>query len=329
MARIAAVHAYQQVYGELPINIKFIVEGEEEIGSPNLGDFAENNKELLQADGCIWEFGYKNADGRQQISLGVKGMVYVELICKGANTDLHSANAAIIENPAWRLIWALESMKNKENQVLIPGFYDDVAELTQEDYQLTKQFIFSEEETKEKLVKQNLVNNITGEALKRQLIFSPTCNICGFESGYTDEGAKTVLPSWAKVKLDFRLVPNQDPHKIVKQIREHLDHNGFADIEMKVYGLEYPARTAPDHPLVQSVVNAAEYVTKMEPTILPMSPGTGPMYELCQKFGIPAVSVGVGNFESNNHAPNENIFIKDYIDGIKVIAKVIEEFAKQ
>ena len=329
MARIAAVHAYQQVYGELPINIKFIVEGEEEIGSPNLGDFAENNKELLQADGCIWEFGYKNADGRQQISLGVKGMVYVELICKGANTDLHSANAAIIENPAWRLIWALESMKNKENQVLIPGFYDDVAELTQEDYQLTKQFIFSEEETKEKLGIQNFVNNLTGEALKRQLIFSPTCNICGFESGYTDEGAKTVLPSWAKVKLDFRLVPNQDPHKIVKQLREHLDHNGFADIEMNVYGLEYPARTAPDHPLVQSVVNAAEYVTKMEPTILPMSPGTGPMYELCQKFGIPAVSVGVGNFESNNHAPNENILIKDYIDGIKVIAKVIEEFAKQ
>lgn len=328
IARIAAVHAYQQVYGELPINIKFIVEGEEEIGSPNLEGFAEKNADLIKADGCIWEFGYKNADGRQQVSLGVKGMAYVELTCKGANTDLHSANAAVIENPAWRLIWALQSIKGENNRVKIPGFYDDVLDLTHQDVQLISELIYSEQEMKEQLDINQFVNGVEGEELKKQLIFSPTCNICGFESGYTGEGAKTVLPSEAKVKIDFRLVPNQDPYKIVEQLRTHLDHHGFEDIDITPMGLEYPARTEPDDPLAKSVISATKNVMGMEPTVMPMSPGTGPMYELCQKLGIPAVSVGVGNFASNNHAPNENIYIKDFIDGIKIIARVIDDFAK-
>jgi acetylornithine deacetylase/succinyl-diaminopimelate desuccinylase-like protein len=328
VARIAAVHAYQQVYGELPISVKFIVEGEEEIGSPNLGPFAEKNKELIQADGCVWEFGYKNADGRQQISLGVKGMVYVELTCKGANTDLHSANAAVIENPAWRLVWALQTLKDENNRVQIPGFYDDVLELTNQDHKLIADLLYSEKEMKEQLEINHFVNNVSGNKLKEQLIFSPTCNICGIESGYIGEGAKTVLPKEAKAKVDFRLVPDQDPNKVVEQLRSHLDEHGFSDIEIETFGLEHPARTSSEDPLAESVVSATKYVTGMEPTIMPMSPGTGPMYELCQKLGIPAVSVGVGNFASNNHAPNENILIKDYIDGIKVIAQVIDEFAK-
>lgn len=328
VARIAAVHAYQQVYGELPINIKFIVEGEEEIGSPNLEGFAEKNADLIQADGCVWEFGYKNADGRQQVSLGVKGMAYVELSCKGANTDLHSANAAVIENPAWRLIWALQSMKDESNKVKIPGFYEDVLNPTDRDAQLIQELIYSEKEMKERLEIDHFVNGAEGEELKTQLIFSPTCNICGFESGYTGEGAKTVLPSEAKVKLDFRLVPNQDPYKVVEQLRSHLDHHGFNDIEITPLGLEFPARTEPNDPLAKSVISATKDVMGMDPTVMPMSPGTGPMYELCQKLGIPAVSVGVGHFASNNHAPNENIYMKDFIDGIKIIAKVIDDFSK-
>jgi acetylornithine deacetylase/succinyl-diaminopimelate desuccinylase-like protein len=122
IARLAAVHAFLQVRGKLPIGIKFIVEGEEEIGSVCLPEFVDKHRELLQADGCLWEFGYKNADGRPQVSLGVKGMCYVELICRGANTDLHSANAAIIENPAWRLLWALATLKTPDEQIRIKGF---------------------------------------------------------------------------------------------------------------------------------------------------------------------------------------------------------------
>lgn len=329
MARLAAVHAYKQVRGELPLNIKFIVEGEEEIGSVCLPEFAENHKDLLQADGCVWEFGYKNADGRPQVSLGVKGMCYVELVCRGANTDLHSANAAIIENPAWRLVWALSTLKGPDEKVRIKGFYDKVASLNEDDAAALESMIYDEGNTLDKLGLKSFLLNLSGLPLKEKLIFQPTCTICGIESGYTGEGAKTVLPSEARVKIDFRLVPDQDPHEIFQLLRRHLDEHGFSDIEIHSYTLEHPARTPLDNPLSRSVLKTAKEVYGMEPTVMPMSPGTGPMYVLCQKLGIPAVSVGVGNFASNNHAPNENIILQDYVEGIKHIAAIIEDFARR
>ena len=329
MARLAAVHAYRHVRGELPLQVKFVVEGEEEIGSVHLEEFADRHQDWLQADGCIWEFGYKNADGRPQVSLGVKGMCYVELVCRGANTDLHSANAAIIENPAWRLIWALSTLKTPDEKIQIAGFYDKVAPLTAEDINVLENMIYSEESTLAKLGLRSFLLNLTGLPLKEKLIFQPTCTICGLESGYTGEGSKTVLPSVARAKIDFRLVPNQDPHEIHSLLRKHLDQHGFSDIEMIPYALEHPARTEIVNPLAVSVLETTKQIYGMEPTVMPMSPGTGPMYVLCQRLGIPAVSVGVGNFASNNHAPNENILLEDYVQGIKHIAAIMDDFAKR
>lgn len=329
IARLAAVHAYRQVRGELPLAVKFIVEGEEEIGSVHLEEFVEKYRDYLAADGCVWEFGYKNADGRPQISLGVKGMCYVELVCRGANTDLHSANAAIIENPAWRLLWALNTLKTPDEKIQIKGFYDKVASLSDDDHKMLEKMIYNEESTLEKLGLKSFLLDLTDLPLKEKLIFQPTCTVCGFVSGYTGPGSKTVLPAEARVKLDFRLVPDQDPHEIFDLLRKHLDEHGFSDIEMEGYALEHPARTQLNNGLTRAVVNTAAEIYGMEPTIMPMSPGTGPMYILCQHLGIPAVSVGVGNFASNNHAPNENIIIEDYIQGIKHIAAILEEFAKE
>ncbi|PLR82534.1 peptidase M20 [Bacillus canaveralius] len=329
VARLAAVHAYQQVRKELPLTVKFIVEGEEEIGSIHLEEFSEVHQDLIKADGCIWEFGYRNADGRQQISLGVKGMAYVELVCKGANTDMHSANAAVIENPAWKLLWALNSIKDQFEHVKIEGFYDDVLNLTEEENVAIQQLIYSEEEMLAGLELNSFLLDVKGNQLKERLIFHPTCNICGITSGYTGEGSKTVLPSEARVKLDFRLVPNQDPHKIVSLLRKHLDKHGHQDIEIIEMGLEKPAKTPLKNPLAESIIKSSKELTGMDPTVMPMSPGTGPMYILCQKYGIPSVSVGVGHFESNNHAPNENIFIEDFIEGIKLISTVIDDYANR
>jgi acetylornithine deacetylase/succinyl-diaminopimelate desuccinylase-like protein len=326
MARICAVHAYQQVYGELPINIKFIFEGEEEIGSVHLEEFTEKYPDKIKADGCIWEFGYKNPDGRLQVSLGVKGMCYVELRIKGANIDLHSANASVIENPAWRLIWALNTLKNEKEEILIEGFYDRVLTPDEEEKKVLEDMIYEEEATLKKLDLDQFVLNLTDIPLKERLIFQPTCTICGIESGYTGEGAKTVLPSTAKVKIDFRLVPDQDPEEILQLLRKHLDKHGFEDIEMIDLTGEHPAKTDINDPLVQTVVQNVERVYGTPPTINRMSPGTGPMYILCQKLGIPAVSLGVGNDQSQNHAPNENINVQDYIDGIKMMATIIHEF---
>lgn len=326
MARICAVHAYKQVYGELPLNVKFIVEGEEEIGSIHLEEFTEKYPDKLQADGCIWEFGYKNHDGKLQVSLGVKGMCYVELRAKGANIDLHSARAAVIENPAWRLTWALSTLKNEEEKILIDGFYDKVHEPTEQELKLLESMELEEEETLKQLGLDKFLLNLKGMPLKEKFLFQPTCNICGFESGYTGEGAKTVLPSFAKAKLDFRLVSDQDPKEILELLRKHLDKHGFSDIEVVDLTGEHPAKTDPEDPLVKTVLDNVERVYGKPATVMRLSPGTGPMYVLCQKQGIPAVSLGVGNEASQNHAPNENINVQDYIDGIKMMATIIHEF---
>ena len=326
VARICAVEAFQNVRGELPLNVKFIVEGEEEIGSPNLPAFAEAHAGLLAADGCIWEAGYKDTQGRPEIYLGVKGILYVELRTSGANIDLHSSWASVVPNPVWRLIWALNSLKDSAERILIPGFYDPVREPTPAELEALERMGFDEAGQLTQLDLPQVLGGLRGAPLLVKHIFQPTCNVCGISGGYEGPGSKTVLPNRAMAKLDFRLVPDQDPHQVYEQLRGHLDAQGFGDIEIEVLGPEYPARTAMDDPLVDVVVETARDVYGVEPVVYPLTPGTGPMFELCQKFGIPAVSTGVGNAESNNHAPNENIVIEDFIQGIKHIAKIMASF---
>lgn len=327
VARICAIHAYQQVYGALPINVKFMVEGEEEIGSPHLEEFAEKHPDKVKADGCIWENGYKSIDGRPQIRLGVKGMLYVELRIKAANIDLHSSNGAIIENPAWRLVWALNTLKNEQEQVQIEGFYDRVQKPNQEELRLLKDMVLQEKEMLDDLELNEFLLNLSGLALKEKFIFQPTCTICGIESGYTGEGSKTVLPSVAKAKLDFRLVADQNPLEILQLLKNHLNKYGFEDIEVIKLSAEHPAKTDLDAPIVKMVIDNVKRIYNIEPQVMRTSPGTGPMYVLSQKFGIPAVGFGVGNHNSQHHAPNENIFVDDYIDGIKFAATIINDFA--
>lgn len=328
MARICAVHAYQQVYGELPINLKFIVEGEEEVGSPNLEAFADKYIDKIRADANIWENGFKDVDGNLQISLGCKGMLYVELHAEGANTDLHSGRAAIVENPAWRLIWALASLKNEKDEILIDGFYNRILPLTDAERKLTEEIEYNEKEELEQLGIKQYINNLSGFALKEKLIFQPTCTICGIESGYTGEGSKTVLPSIAKVKLDFRLVSEQDPNEIILLLRKHLIKHGFEDIKVVPLKGQRAATTNLEDPLVESIAKSAQEFYGKKPQILRSQAGTGPMYTFCQKFGIPSAGFGVGHASSQNHAPNESIYVNDYFDGIKFAALVLHDFSK-
>jgi acetylornithine deacetylase/succinyl-diaminopimelate desuccinylase-like protein len=328
VARACAVEAYQKVRGTLPLRVKFVVEGEEEIGSPHLSAFAAAHSDLLAADGCIWEAGYKDTQGRPEIYLGVKGILYVELRASGANIDLHSSWATVIPNPAWRLVWALSTLKDQDEQILIPGFYDAVREPTPEELEALERMGFDEAGVLRQLGLDRYLKDLSGTDLLVKHIFQPTCTVCGIGSGYQGTGSKTVLPNRAFVKIGFRLVPDQDPQRIHELLRQHLDAQGFADIEIELLGPEHPARTPMDDPLVDVVVDTARQIYGVEPVVYPLTAGTGPMYDLCQKFGIPAVSTGVGNAESNNHAPNENIFVADYIQGIKHIALIMESYAR-
>jgi len=326
IARIAAVHAIKSVIGEFPLDIKFLVEGEEEIGSINLNDFSDYHKDKIEADACLWEFGYRDMNHNLQLTLGVKGMLYVELLIEGANTDLHSANASIIENPAWRLIKALNLLKNEQEKILIPGFYEDIITPSQKEKELLMKYHLDENDMLNYLELDSFINDLRGNDLKHKHLYEPTCNICGIESGYTGAGAKTVLPSKASAKLDFRLVPGQNPEKILGELREYFDDNGFPDIKIESYSKEKAARTSPNDKVVSAAINSIKKVTNQTPNIVPNTPGTGPMHKLCQKHNIPAISFGVGHFSSNNHAPNENIFLEDFIEGIKIICTLLYEY---
>jgi acetylornithine deacetylase/succinyl-diaminopimelate desuccinylase-like protein len=327
-ARIAAIDAYRKVRGQLPVGVKFIIEGEEEIGSPHLANFTADHPELCAADACIWEFGGSDISGRPQIHLGLKGICYVELRCKGARLDWHSSVATSVPNPAWRLVWALSTIKGPNERVLIPGFYDDVVEATDEEREVLRNLPDTEEAFRENLGIDGFLNGLTGDALQEWDHFQPTCTISGFLSGYTGAGSKTVLPSTAMAKLDMRLVANQDPFDIYEKLRKHLDDQGFTDIETELLGPGYPARTSFQAPIAKVVAETYEELYGQAPSIHPTSLGSGPWYQLCTQFGIDACTAGVGNAQSQAHAPNENILVEDYWMGIKHIAAIIERFGE-
>jgi len=325
-ARIQAIEAYQAVLGELPLRIKFIVEGEEEVGSLNLAPFAQKHKDLLKADGCLWETGGKDEADRFVIHLGLKGILYVELRAKGAKSDLHSSLATLVPNPAWRLVWALSTLKDEDDRITIDDFMEQVAEPSKAEMKMLKAIPFEEGRMKAKFGISRFVQDLSGiEALKAHL-YCPTCTICGFQAGYIGEGAKTLLPNKATVKLDFRLVPNLTPELVLDLLRRHLDKHGFSDVEVVPLASEHPAETRINAAIVRAVAEAAEKVYGHAPVIYPLHAASGPMYPLSQALGIPAVLAGIGYPGANIHAPNENVRIADYIQGIKFVGTLMRQF---
>ena len=332
LARLCAVEAYRATLGDLPLALSLICEGEEEVGSPHLSQFTNGPRSnLLKVDACIWEGGSKDPAGRPTIGLGCKGIAYVELRVRTAAKDLHSSWGAIVPNAAWRLAWALSTLKDPATErVLIPGFYEAVRPPGQRLLDLADREPFDVDRHRALFGIRGFSLDWDGRAARRHYLFDPTCTICGLTSGYQGAGGKTVLPAEASAKLDFRLVPDQDPQEIVSLLRRHLSEMGFADVEVdEVEGEgERPARTDPDAPIVSVVVDTARELYRAEPVVLPNMAGTGPQYLLCAQFGVPAAGMGVGNADSSAHAPNENILVSDFIDGIKHAAWVIHRFGQ-
>ncbi|MGB3129871.1 MAG: M20/M25/M40 family metallo-hydrolase [Dehalococcoidia bacterium] len=328
VARLLAIRAFQKVRGKPPVSVKFIIEGEEEIGSPNIVAFVENNRQLLKADACIWECGGVNWRNEPVVSLGLKGILYVQLEVRGASQAVHSSMATVVPNPAWRLVWALGSLKDMEENIRIEGFYDDVLPPTQREIDAINAMPLDEEETKQALGLESFVKGVTGFDYKSRHIIEPICNICGLDSGYTGSGSKTVLPCLARAKIDFRLVPNQSPDDILAKLRRHLDSHGFGDIIIapQTEG-ENAARTPIDSPFVGVVSEAAREVYGVEPVIVPSMAGSGPMHSFTDTLGLPTALIGVMYPGSSPHAPNEHIRLADFILGAKHIAAVLERMA--
>ncbi|HEY6959489.1 MAG TPA: M20/M25/M40 family metallo-hydrolase [Candidatus Limnocylindria bacterium] len=327
MARLQAIEAYRATIGELPLRVRVLYEGEEEIGSEHLAAFVATHGERLKADGCIWEAGYKDAAGRPTISLGLKGIAYFELRARGPKTDVHSSQATVIPNPAWRLVWALATLKDAADRITIDGLAEHVRPPSAADLALLERLPYDEEETKRIHGITGFVRGLTGTPLKVKHFFEPTCTICGLTSGYSGPGSKTVLPAVASAKLDFRLVPDLDPALVERLLRAHLDRRGFSDIEITPMHGEKPSRWPADTDVAKAAIAACRDTYGMEPVVYPLMVGSGPMAQVCDALGIPVVGFGSGNASSANHAPNENIAVTDYVDHIRAFGRFLHAFA--
>ena len=260
----------------------------------------------------------------------MRGICYVELSVRTASIDAHSGlGGSIFPNAAWRLIWALRSIKGTDEVIRIPGHYDDVVPPSARDRGLLEAVPAVSGEYKQRYGVDHFLKGMTdGIELRREEVFVPTCTICGFSSGYEGEGSKTVLPAYAMAKVDFRLVPNQKPEDVLINLRKFLDDGGFEDVEITYLGGEPAARTDPDDPFVNLVVAAAEPVYGMPMQIAPMIGGSGPNYPFVHTLGLPVVTAGVGYPGSQAHAPNENMRLDLYLKGAEHIARIVKEFGK-
>jgi len=328
VSRLKAVQTLLDTVGDVPVNIKFFVDGEEEVGSPNLAPIIKKYKESFSADAAIWEFGGTDRRGRPHLYLGLKGVLSVELRAKSASKDVHSANAPLIPNPAWRLVWALSLLKDRDEKVLIEDFYENVMSPSPEEMDSLREIPFEEKETKKELKLKKFLHDKSGLEALKALLYQPTCTINGFLSGYTGEGSKTVLPHEAQAKLDFRLVPNQNSNEIYAKLVKHLKKHSFGDLEIIKHGSTEPTKTPINDPFVKVVAKTAEKVYGKNAVIYPLSAGSGPMHLFRNFLGYPIVSVGCSHPEANTHAPNENLKIDSFIKGTKFIATLIMDFAK-
>jgi acetylornithine deacetylase/succinyl-diaminopimelate desuccinylase-like protein len=327
-ASLAAVDAWLAVYGKLPCGVRFLIEGEEEIGSPNLEEFCNTYRSQMTCDGIIFEGGERDSTGRLSLTFGVKGLLYVELSAKNAAIDAHSSLAAIVENPAWRLVQALNTLKDPETgKILIDGFYDGIIPLKQADIDILDKDGFGEEETRSYLGINSFLHGMTGRELLKNYHYEPTCNICGILSGYTGPGPKTVLPAGASCKIDFRLVPGQDPDRILALLQSHLQAHGFSDVKAEKISAEPPYRSDPSSDFCQAVMRCAERFSGQVPAVDFQNAGTCPLACFCAEGNIPAAMAGCGTMNNNIHAPNEFYVIDDFLADIKFRCAMMHELA--
>jgi acetylornithine deacetylase/succinyl-diaminopimelate desuccinylase-like protein len=315
IARICAIRAVLSAHGALPINIKWIVEGEEEIGSPHFETLTRQYGDLLKADGTLWEGGGFNEKGQAAVAVGFRGMLYVEYSVEVMKRDAHSGSAHVLPSGAWRLVKALAGLKDENGRVLIPGFYDDVREPTEAEKQALRDSVDPEMEERLKAMYgiDAFLHDRSGYELEAS-VFEPTANIAGILSGYTEAGVKTVLPAKAMAKMDFRLVPDQDANDIFRKLEAHLKAQGFEDVRIKKLGEAEPVVTPIAGEFVQRIRKICRDFTGQEPEITALVGGTLPLLgSMKRNVGVLGIATS-GNpayYGSGAHAPNEHIRLHD------------------
>jgi acetylornithine deacetylase/succinyl-diaminopimelate desuccinylase-like protein len=326
-AQIAAARAWLEVVGSLPVNVKFLIEGEEETGSPHLPGFITAHRDLLAADLAYTSDGPVHDDAHPQVVYGVRGMLLVELRARGASHDLHSGNwGGLVPNPAWTLVHLLATMRDADGRVTIPGFYDDVFAPTPA-FLTAMASIPLDQQAALETVGRDQLPPPAGLGYFERLMTTPTLNIAGFTSGYGGLGPKTVIPSTAMVKIDMRLVPCQSADDIFEKFRDHVARHA-PDVEVLRQGGMEPSYTPVEHPLSGIVRRAVETGFGVSPVDVPLLGGSLPDAVFTQTLGLPSFLVPYANADERNHAPNENISLDRFFAGIRTAAALFAYLAE-
>jgi acetylornithine deacetylase/succinyl-diaminopimelate desuccinylase-like protein len=322
-----AVEAHIKDQGRLPVNMKFLLEGEEEVGSANLDNFIGAHKDLLKADVVVISDSPMFDRGIPSICYGLRGLAYYQIDLRGTRTDLHSGSfGGAVVNPSMALAQLLAQMKDKSGRVKIPGFYDDVVELRPEERAEFAKLPFNERKYRQDLGAPKLSGEAGYSTLER-IWGRPTFEVNGLLAGFTGEGAKTVIPAVAMAKVSMRLVPNQDPRKIGDLFEAHVHKTVSKAVEVKLTRMHggKPWMTAFDNPFVQAAGRAIEKGFGQKP-VFNREGGSIPVVATFQEeLGLPCVLFGVGLPDENAHAPDEKLDLGNFHNGIIASAFLYQE----
>lgn len=338
-ALLNAIDSILKVRGKLPVNLMVIAEGEEELGSPHFPQVVQRYEDRLRkADGVFFPFNSQiGVDGRLDLYLGVKGYLYFELEAKGGpyggptQHEIHGSFRSMVDSPPQRLAQALASFTSPDGSVVrIPGFYDQVVQPNEEQQMLLNTLAerWDDAAVKKSLGVERWSGDKSGRELLLDALFLPTLNIDGLWSGYTGEGVKTVLPHIATAKIDARLLPNTQPAELLRQVRAHLDDNGFPDIAIRELSSYQAAQFSVHDPFVRTAIGVLNKYGD-PPLVQPRLAGSAPFYMFTARLGLPMVFSGLGH-GANMHAPDEYMVIEpkagSKIAGLATIEKGYVDF---
>ena len=328
---IKAVEALRAVHGTLPCNVKFLIEGEEEVGGASISKYVAANQDKLRADVALVSDTSLYADGVPTLCIGLRGLVYTEVEANGPSRDLHSGlYGGAAPNAVYGLIELLAKAKDKEGRLRIPGIYDDVREPAPEEIASWKSLGFSEQQFLSREVGSSRLTGEPDRTVLERVWSRPTMEVHGIAGGFTGAGAKTVIPAKATAKVSFRLVADQDPAKVVDIFRKWVADNAPAGIRTEVRVLSSAPATLvnPEHPAIG--VAAKVFAEELgRPTVFIRSGGSIPIVgDFARHLGIPTVLMGFGLPDDALHSPNEKFKIANYYTGIATVARFLDEYGK-
>ena len=329
LPRIWALEAYRDAIGPLPVRVRHLVEGQEETGSGALDALLDLKPSLREADAALIEGGELDLAGRATVYGGGKGIVVLELVCRTIRHDAHSSLSVVLPNAAHRLTRALATLFDDEGRPTVEGLAtgalppreDQLAAIEAGGHAVL-------DDLRQDFGVSRFVHGVDGTDALRALTFDTTLNIEGLWSGETGPTPKTVTPAEAHARIDIRLVPAQDPAEITAIVRNHLDAQGFGDIEVIMREGEPAWWTPPSHPVVQLAATVSEAVTGAPASIGVSMPGTVPMHQVCARHRVPATMLGAGRADGNLHAPDENIRIEDLAAATRMMGRYIDALAR-